>query len=608
MATPETPPDTSVVNPPQLRLLLRLGPYFRAYRGAFALLTLGLLLESLYEVGVRYSFKLIIDQAVLPGDTTALTWLLLMLACGGVVYALAGVGADYLWARYGLLMINDLRHDLFVRLQARSMVFFHRSRGGDLASRFTADVSRVEDGVVYAVPMAASGFLQITVSLALMAGMNSTLFLIGLVGLAISVASPRLINARALVAGYEFRSREGQLAASVQENVAAQTLIKAYGLERKAATDFRNELNVLSRMGLRSYFLSALTQRTPTLFFILIHLLIFGTGAYLVMQGELSIGELTAFHALFQGLGSSIYNLAWLLPSLFDAVASLQRIVEVMDQPAAGGDVLDARTMAALQSGIVFESVCFHYPSTEPLGVREEGPATVGLHDLSFALRRGEYVVVVGPTGAGKTTVANLLLRFFEPTGGAIRIDGVDIRQLQLESLRSHIGLVQQEALLFRASLLDNIRAGRLEATDEEVMDAARAADIHDTILRLPQGYDTVFGLDGRRFSGGECQRIALARALVRQPDILILDEATSSLDLHTEAAILATLAALRGQCTILAITHRLAMAVGADRILVLQDGRLVESGHHAELSGREGIYADLWHQGAAAYGGENQS
>lgn len=608
MATPETPSATGAANPPQLRLLLRLGPYFRPYRGAFALLTLGLVLESLYEVGVRYSFKLIIDQAVLPGDATALTWLLLMLAGGGLVYALAGVGADYLWARYGLLMINDLRHDLFVRLQARSMAFFHRSRGGDLASRFTADVSRVEDGVVYAVPMAASGLLQIAVSLALMARMNSTLFLIGLAGLIISVASPRLINARALVAGYEFRSREGQLAATVQENVAAQTLIKAYGLEQKAAADFRGELNVLTRMGQRSYFLSALTQRTPTLFFILIHLLIFGTGAHLVMQGALSIGELTAFHALFQGLGSSIYNLSWLLPSLFDAVASLQRIVEVMDQPAAGGDVPDARTMAPLQSGVAFENVCFHYPSSEPNAADAEGPATAGLHDLSFALRRGEYAVVVGPTGAGKTTVANLLLRFFEPAAGAIRIDGVDIRQLRLESLRSHIGLVQQEALLFRASLMDNIRAGRLEATDEEVMDAARAAGIHDTILRLPQGYDTVFGLDGRRFSGGECQRIALARALVRRPDILILDEATSSLDLHTEAAILATLATLRGQCTILAITHRLAMAVDADRILVLQDGRLVESGHHAELSGRGGIYAGLWHRGAAAYGGESQS
>lgn len=606
-----TRPEAPTATPPRLRLLLRLAPYFRPYRGAFVLLTLGLVLENLYEVGVRYSFKLIIDQAIVPGDGAALTTLLLLLAAGGVVYALAGIGADYLWARYGLLMINDLRHDLFQRLQARSMAFFHRSRGGDLASRFTADVSRVEDGVVYAVPMAASGLLQIGVSLALMARMNSTLFLIGLVGLAISVASPRLINARALVAGYAFRSREGQLAATVQENVAAQTLIKAYGLEAKASADFRSELNVLSRMGLRSYFLSALTQRTPNLFFILIHLLIFGTGAHLVMQGQLSIGELTAFHALFQGLGSSIYNLSWLLPSLFDAVASMQRIVEVMDQPLAGGDAPGAASLAPLQQGLAFEKVCFRYPAHA--GLLEEGAAepetpSAGLHDLSFELRRGEYAVVVGPTGAGKTTVANLLLRFFEPTAGAIRFDGVDIRQVQLASLRRRIGLVQQEPILFRTSLRDNIRAGRLEATDQEVEDAARAAGIHDTILRLPQGYDTVYGLDGRRFSGGECQRIALARALVRQPDILVLDEATSSLDMHTEAAILHTLAALRGRCTILAITHRLAMAVEADRILVLQDGRLVETGHHAQLSVGDGVYASLWRQGAAAYGGESET
>ncbi|MBF0305033.1 MAG: ABC transporter ATP-binding protein [Alphaproteobacteria bacterium] len=561
-----------------------MGRYLRPYRGAVLFLLVGMVLESVYEVLARYSLKLIIDQAILPGDYGRLVVLLSMLAGAALVYALTSVGSDFLWAKYGLMVINDMRHDLFVRLQFRGIRFFHRKRNGDLGARFTADVVRIEEGLLYAVPMGAMGLLQVALSLGLMAEMNIELFLLGLLGLVLGLGLPRIINMRALAASYAFHSAEGQLGGHIQENIAAQTVIKAYGLERKAASDFRVELDRLLAVGLRSYFLAFLSQRAPHVVMVLFHLIIFGLGATMVMRESMSLGDLVSFQALFFGLSQSMANVAWLIPSLIDAAASLQRIIEVVDEAPERHEQSGDIDLAPCHRSIDFDGVRF----------KHDGGAG-GVDGLSVSLAAGEFTALVGPTGAGKTTVANLLLRFFEPQAGAITLDGVDIARATIASLRGQIALVPQETILFRTSLRDNIRAGFLDATDREIEEAAKSAGIHAFIAGLPQGYDTVYGESGREFSGGERQRIALARALVRKPAILILDEATSSLDTASEAGILASIRALKGRCTILAITHRLVMARGADRVLVMRDGRLVEDGSHERLAAAGGQYADLW-------------
>ncbi len=569
---------------PKLRSLVRLGRYVRPYWQAVLLLLIGQVLESLYEVFFRYSFKLIVDQAIAPMDYYLLGYFLSALAAATLIYAIMSIGCDLLWAKYGLKVLNDLRHDLFVSLQGRTTSFFHGKRTGDLAARFTADASRIEDGVLYGVPMGASGLLQVLMSLGLIAQINLSLFLIGAVGLILSVALPRVVNARALAAGYGFHTQEGQLSAYIQENITAQAVIKAYGLEKKAAVDFRYELDLLLAAGLRSYFLSFLSQRVPHLLLGLVHLALFGIGATMVMGGRMSLGDLVAFQALFFGLSQSMNNVSWLIPSLIDASASLQRIIEIMDSPQVTQERPGTVQLAPLTRSIVFENVSFRYDGNSD-----------GVEDLTVSLDRGDFTALVGPTGAGKTTIANLLLHFIEPTAGAIKIDGMDIRQVTISSLRSQIGLVPQEIILFRTSIRENIRAGLLGASDAEIEVAAEAAGIHDFILGLPQGYDTIYGQAGRQVSGGERQRIALARALVRNPRILILDEATSSLDTAAEAGIIATIRALKGRCTILAITHRLAVARAADRIMVLKAGKLVEDGCHDQLAGAHGLYTKLW-------------
>ena len=280
-------------------------------------------------------------------------------------------------------------------------------------------------------------------------------------------------------------------------------------------------------------------------------------------------------------------NLAWLIPSLIDASASLQRIVEVMDRPAEHTRRSGAFEFAPLSRAITFDNVGLRF-----------GDESYCLRNLGFSLPKGGFTAVVGPTGAGKTSILNLLLRFHDPSEGRILFDGISIEEGSLASLRRQIGLVPQETILFRASLADNIRAGLLDATDADVRAAARAAGIHDFIRDLPEGYDTIYGANGRQFSGGERQRIALARALVREPSILILDEATSALDNASEASILASLLALRGRCTIIAVTHRLGLARAADRILVLTGGRVIEDGDHDRLSAAGGLYAELWRNG----------
>jgi len=563
--------------------------YALRYRLLVGMLFAGLTFESLYDVAVRYSLSFIIDKAVLEGDLGMLVFIIGLLAIGAVLFNAIVIGCDYIWARTGGQIINDIRQDMFDHLQHLPVGYYRRNSAGDLTARFNADVGQIETGMLLAFPMAVMGIVEIVATLVLMAFMHPLLFLIAAIGIIISLLVPKAVHNRALDASFVLRREEGRLVGYLQENLSGQSVVKAYGLEAHSAKDFSHRLEELLHKLARSNFLSYLASRLPSLVFLLLQLVVFGIGGYLAIQGQITVGNLVAYQALLIGLNSAIFNLTWTVPSFIDAAAGYQRVREILDEPMQIKDKSSAIALPRLSQNIVFDKVSFQYPAAEVPAV----------NNIVLDIKAGEYVVFAGRSGAGKSSIINLLMRFYEVNEGQIRLDDTDIRDGTLGSLRGQMGLVSQEVMLFDAPVRDNIRLGNLDASDEDIEAAAKAAEIHDLIASLPDGYDTLAGQGGSRFSGGERQRIALARALVRKPAVLILDEFSSALDPPTEAEILRTIRHIKGTCTIIAVTHRLAMAEDADRIVVMKGGKIVEMGVHPELvNKRGGEYARLWRRG----------
>jgi ATP-binding cassette subfamily B protein len=310
----------------------------------------------------------------------------------------------------------------------------------------------------------------------------------------------------------------------------------------------------------------------------------------------MSIGDVVSFQVLALGLGSAIGNLTWLAPLVVSATASLERINEVMEEHPALPEKAGAKPLKPFSQSIRIDHVSFAYP---PAKDDEGHQSHLILRDLTLEIKHGEFVVVVGASGSGKSTLLQLLLRLYDPTQGTIYFDGTDLRDVTVASLRCQIGFVGQDVLLFDSNVRDNVRMGRLDATDRDILDAMQAAECSHLVKKLPHGLDTLVGEKGAQLSGGERQRIALARALVRKPQILILDEGTTALDSRAESALLATLRALASQrnITVIAVTHRLGMAPLADKVVVIREGSVESDGPHTQLLTEQGTYASLWEQ-----------
>lgn len=561
----------------------RLAPFLRPSSRSLALVGLILLAEITFNAALPFSFKFIVDDAIQKSDGTLLALIVGALAAAAIAVSLLGLWRDSLYAKVLANVMASIRHRMYSHLQYQSLGYFSRQQAGDLLARFSGDLNVLENGLAAAVAWAVIPLLDVISHSVLLAVLDWQLALLALLVCPIIVLGPRVFAPRATQASRDRRDTEGEVLSRVQEGLAAQPTVKALSLQPRLISQFARHNDTLSVRTRRGNYLGSLVERSAGSGILLMQVAVTGVGAWRVFRGDMSLGELVSFQALFVTLSYSLMYVAQYVPTLIQAAGGMARVSEIIDEPPQVADAAGAQLLPRFEREIRFDDVSFGYSK----GARN-------LDRVSLSIRRGQNTAFVGASGSGKSTIVNLLMRFYDPAHGAVRFDGQDIRGVTQESLRANVGIVFQENFLFNVSLGENIRLGRPDASQAEVEAAARTAEIHDFIVSLPQGYETPAGERGGRLSGGQRQRIGIARALLRDPPILILDEATSALDPATEAAINATIARIARDRTVISVTHRLASVTGCDQIFVMQQGRLGESGTHAELLALGGLYAAL--------------
>jgi len=560
-------------------------PHLRNYKTWLSFVAIGLFVETLFNVIMPLSLKYLIDDALGEEDFQALYTILTVLAVAGIITSIVAVWYERWDARLAASVISDVRGRLFAHVQSLPAAFFGRTKRGEILSRFSVDMAGYESSVKHFANSAALPFLELIAGIGLMIWLNWQLAAVALLIFPITLIGPRILTPKAVQANYEQKVNESAILGVVQENVAAQMVVKAFGLQRKAFGWFTFRNNAARRSMADATFLSTMVERTVTVSVLLLHLIVLAIGAYLATIGKISIGTFVTFESAFWEISYNIAHLMHFIPVAIQAAAAVRHMEELLDEPPRGADRPGAPDLPRITDNIAFDRVVFKY----------EGSENPVLDGLSLKIGAGKNIAIVGPSGSGKSTLLNLILRLYEPNEGKVAIDGVDIRKVTRDSLRASMAVVFQENMLFNMSLRENIRLGKEGATDAEVEEAAKKAEIHRYIMSLPQKYDTVVGERGDTLSGGQRQRIAIARAIVRNPSVLLLDEATSALDQTTEAAINRTLLKVAKGRTMIFSTHRLTSVVDMDEIIVVSNGKAVERGPHAELLKANGMYRKLW-------------
>jgi ATP-binding cassette, subfamily B, bacterial len=559
-------------------------PFLKNYKKGLAIVGFGLLVETLFNVIMPLSLKFLIDDALNEEDTQTLYRILIVLAVAGVFTSIVAVWYELWDARTSSGVISDVRTKLFDHVQNLPSSYFARTKRGEILSRFSVDIAAYEGVVKHVANGALLPFMELIAGIGLMLYLNWQLALVALFIFPITLIGPRILTPKAVQANYEQKVNESSILGVVQENVGAQAVVKAFSLQRRALGWFSLRNHAARASMIRATFLSTMVERTVTISVLMLHLIVLAIGAYLATTGQISVGTFVTFESAFWEISYNIAHLMHFIPVAITAAAATRHMQELLDEPARA-DRPGAPDMPRITHDITFDRVSFAY----------EGAEKPVIDSLSLKIPVGRSVAVVGPSGSGKSTLLNLILRLYTPTEGRLTIDGVDIRKVTRDSLRSSMAVVFQENMLFNMSLRENIRLGKEGATDDEVEDAARKAEIHSFIVSLPDGYDTIVGERGDTLSGGQRQRIAIARAIVRNPSVLLLDEATSALDQTTEAAINRTLLELAKGRTMIFSTHRLTSVVDMDEIIVVAGGRVIERGPHEQLLADEGAYAKLW-------------
>jgi len=562
------------------RLLATLRPYRWALVGVFVLAAVSAGLNLL----VPYLMGVAIDDFISAGDLIGLQRAVLLML-GAYLGAWLTTGSQsVIMARVSQNVMRNLRRTLFERLQTLSLSFFDRHAHGELMSRLTNDTDAISRVLAQNVTDLFTGLLTLVGVLVMMFAINFWLALGSMIVFPLMMWLVGFVGRRTRKSFREYQMRIGQLNGKLEEMFSGQRVIVAFGQEAATLADFDAANERVRQVGIHAQTYAMLV---PPLMGILSNAniaIVAGLGGWMTLQGWATVGTIAAFYIYSRRFAAPLRQLGNLYNQIQAALAGAERVFEIIDQRPELTDAPDAVPLEQVAGEVVFDQVDFGYLPGVPI-----------IKEMSLQAEPGQTVALVGPTGAGKTTIVNLLTRFYDIDGGAIRIDGRDIRQLQKASLRRQLGIVLQDTFLFSESVMENIRYGRLDATDEEVIAAAKLADADQFIRRLPQGYHTQLSERGSNLSQGQRQLLAIARAILADPGILILDEATSSVDTRTEVRIQAALLRLMKGRTSFVIAHRLSTIRDADQLLVIDDGRIVERGTHDELLARHGFYHNLY-------------
>jgi ATP-binding cassette subfamily B multidrug efflux pump len=541
---------------------------------ALVALSSGLGLLGPYLMGIA------IDNYILKGDLSGLArTALLMIGAYG-----AASLATWLQASLAQRTVRDIRNDLFTKLQTLSLRFFDRHTHGELMSRLSNDVENISNVLNQGITQFISSVLSIVGVVAMMCLINWRLALVSLITIPLMVFLSGAVARQTRKGFREQQETLGDLNGIIEETITGQRVVKAYVREQAAIATLDVANRKLQRAATRAEVFSGFMGPMMNLINNLGFAIIAGTGGWMALQGLATVGTIASFINYARQFGRPLNQIAQLYAQIQGAIAGAERVFEILDEVPELTDAPHAEPLANVRGDVVFDGVTFGYDSGVPV-----------LKRVSLHAEPGQTVALVGPTGAGKTTIVNLLTRFYDIDSGSICIDGLDIRQIRLDDLRRTLGIVLQDTFLFTGTVMENIRYGRLKATDEEVIAAAKLANAHQFIRRLPEGYSTPLSERGSNLSQGQRQLLAIARAILADPGVLILDEATSSVDTRTEKHIQEAMLRLMEGRTSFVIAHRLSTIREADEILVINDGQIIERGTHEDLLAQRGFYHNLY-------------
>ncbi len=564
--------------------LKRLVGYFRRFRGELGVVIVCVVAYTLLGLCGPYLMGVALDRFVARGDARGLGRIALWMLGAYLANNLLQILANVLMAGISQRALQDIRKELFAHLQALPLAFFDRRPTGELMSRLTNDIDAVNQAV-------AQNVTSLLASVLSMGGILLAMFLLDArLALASLLVVPLMLWFTRFVAVYtrrgfkQLQSALGELNGVMEENISGLRVVKIFRHDAAVLAAFRQSNERVYRAGVSANTYALLLMPLTAVLGNLFVIVLSGLGGFLALSGLVSVGVIATFINYGQNFINPLRQLSNLYNTIQAALAGAERVFEILDSPVEVDDAPDALGVSTVRGEVRFEHVSFAYDPRAPI-----------IKDMSLTASPGEMIALVGPTGAGKTTIINLLTRFYEIDDGSIAIDGVDIRRLKKPDLRKKLGLVLQDTYLFANSVLENIRYGRLDATDEEVMRAAAVADADHFIRLLPNGYQTVLSERAGNLSQGQRQLLAIARTLLADPAILILDEATSSVDTRTEAHIQGALLRLMKGRTSFVIAHRLSTIRDASQVLVVNDGQIVERGTHDQLIARDGFYRHLY-------------
>ncbi|MGT2866692.1 ABC transporter ATP-binding protein [Streptococcus fryi] len=569
--------------------------YLKRYRGAVFLAILLKTISSLASVLEPFVLGLVITELTqnlldmargLAGasiNTTKIFWLLVLYGVRALFYEFGSYGANYFMTNAVQQSVKDLRSDLSRKINRMPVSYFDKHQFGDMLGRFTSDVDTVSNALQQSFLQVVNAVLTLTMVIGMVLYLNAQLAIIVLISIPITYYSARYI---ARISDPYFKTQAkvlGDMNGFVQENLTGFNILKLYGREEASTRQFREITATLQKAGFNAIFVSGLMMPVLHAISDLTYLTVAVFGGLQVMAGTLTIGNMQAFVQYVWQLGQPIQTLTQLAGMIQSAKSSLGRIFEVLDEVEESSDA-SYQLETDLTGQVSFKDVSFQYVEDKPL-----------IKQFNLEVNPGEMIAIVGPTGAGKTTLINLLMRFYDVTNGSITVDGHNIRDLSRQDYRRQFGMVLQDAWLYEASIKDNLRFGRLDATDEEIVEAAKAANVDHFIRTLPGGYNMEMNQESSNISLGQKQLLTIARALLANPKILILDEATSSVDTRLELLIQKAMKRLIKGRTSFVIAHRLSTIQEADKILVLKDGQIIEQGNHQSLLADKGFYYDLY-------------